>query len=118
MDQRRRVPAMVDGPDNKGRFAGELLISADAPDVSCLSGVAKPNGRREPAGVRAKAKGLMDREIIDSSNPGQSSPTGSMGCQSGRSGRIASNSAGGSIDYAGTCAGLDRYWPCATAASS
>lgn len=74
---------MVDGPDNKGRFAGELLISAEAPDVSCLSGVAKPNGRLEPAGVRAaRAKGLMDREFIDSSNPGQKPPTGSMGCQS------------------------------------
>lgn len=55
---------MVDGPDDKGRFAGELLISTEAPDVSCLSGVAKPNGRLEPAGVRARAKGLMDREII------------------------------------------------------
>jgi hypothetical protein len=47
---------MVDGPDNKGGFAGELLISAEAPDVSCLSGVAKPNGRLEPAGVRAASK--------------------------------------------------------------
>jgi hypothetical protein len=44
----------------------------------------------------------MGCEIIDSSNPGQKPPTGSMGCQSSRSGRIASKSAGGSIDYAGT----------------
>lgn len=83
---------MVEGPDNKDRFAGELLISAEAPDVSCLSGVAKPNGRLEPAGVRgARAKGLMGREIIDSSNPGEKS----LHCQSGRSGVIASSSAGG-----------------------
>lgn len=74
MDQQRRVPEMVDGPDNKNRFAGELLI-ADAPDVSCLSGVAKPNGRLEPAGVReTRARGLMDRENIDSSSPGEKRP--------------------------------------------
>jgi hypothetical protein len=62
---------MVDGPDNKDRFAGGLLISAEVLDISCLSGVAKPNGRLGPAGIRAaRAKGLMGREIIDSSNPG------------------------------------------------
>lgn len=76
---------MVDGPDNKGRFAGELLISTEAPDVklpewSCKAQRATRAGRCERDEGK-RADGPRNHRFKQSR---QGTPTGSMGCRSGR----------------------------------